>query len=198
MRSSLTRRGLVGGMVAVAAAPTLAATRSRRLADLARDILDRHGGSARHRDVLGIADFSHPSRQPRFYIVDVAAGRATTHLCAHGRGSDPQHTGWLQRFSNEPGSNASSEGVYLTGAHYQGRHGRSQRLHGLEASNSNAEARAIVIHAAWYVDPGMVRAHGKIGRSEGCFVFTEASLDEVLARLGPGRLLAAGRYDLAG
>ncbi|MFN7176781.1 MAG: murein L,D-transpeptidase catalytic domain family protein [Thermaurantiacus sp.] len=198
MRSDLTRRGLFGGLLAIAAAPALAGSEGCRLAQLARDVLERHGAVAQHRDVVGIADFSQPSRRPRFFIVDVTAGRATSHLCAHGRGSDPAHTGWLQRFSNEPGSNASSDGVYLTGAHYVGRHGRAQRLRGLDPSNSNAEARAIVIHAAWYVDDTLVRSHGKIGRSEGCFVFTDPGLDEVLARLGPGRLLAAGRYDLAG
>ena len=64
--------------------------------------LDRHGAVIPNRDVIGIADFSLPSRTPRFHLVDVANGRVSSHLVAHGRGSDPAHTGWLQRFSNEP------------------------------------------------------------------------------------------------
>ncbi len=46
-------------------------------------------------DVIGIADFNRPSRDPRFYIMDIRSGLITEHLCAHGRGSDPAHSGWL-------------------------------------------------------------------------------------------------------
>jgi len=196
--AGLTRRTLLGVALAGAAAPGLASA-SRSLADVVREGLARHGGSLQHTDVLGVADFGLPSRVARFWLVDVAAGRATAHLVAHGRGSDPRHSGWLERFSNEPGSNASSQGGYLTAAHYVGRHGRSQRLVGLEPANSNAEVRAIVIHGAWYVRDDLARQHGKIGRSEGCFAFdaTNGSLDEVLARLGPGRLLYAGRFGIS-
>lgn len=196
--SGLSRRGFLGGILAGVAAPAIAGG-GRSLADVVREGLARHGGALMHRDVMGIADFALPSRAARFWLVDVAAGRATAHLVAHGRGSDPRHSGWLERFSNEPGSNASSEGGYLTGAPYVGKHGRSQRLIGLEPANSNAEARAIVIHGAWYVSGDFARQHGKIGRSEGCFAFDErnGSLDEVLARLGPGRLLYAGRFGIS-
>ena len=59
--------------------------------------------------------------------------------------------------------------------------------------NSNAESRAIVIHAAPYVSERLAQEIGKIGRSEGCFAVPSESLDEVLARLGPGRLLYADK-----
>jgi hypothetical protein len=195
--STISRRALLGAALGVAAAPALAARRS--LADVTREGLERHAGAILHRDVVGIADFAAASRAPRFFLVDLAAGTATAHLVSHGRGSDPRHSGWVERFSNEPGSAASSPGAYLTGAYYTGRHGASQRLLGLDPENSNAEPRAIVIHGAWYVSDAMVRQHGKIGRSEGCFAFDEGngSLDQVLARLGPGRLLYAGRFGLA-
>ena len=64
-------------------------------------------------DYIGIADFSVASRLPRFHILDLASGRARALLVAHGRGSDPDHSGWLEKFSNEPGSAASSQGAYL-------------------------------------------------------------------------------------
>nr|WP_281352834.1 murein L,D-transpeptidase catalytic domain family protein [Parasphingorhabdus halotolerans] len=64
---------------------------------------------------------------------------------------------------------------------------------GLEPRNDNAESRAIVIHGAWYVDPAMVGKHGKIGRSQGCFAFSETDLATVLQRLGTGRLLYADK-----
>lgn len=178
------------------AAPAFA--KGRSLGDVAREGLARHAALVRKTDVVGIADFARPSGQPRFWLVDVAGGRASSHLVSHGRGSDPAHSGWVERFSNEPGSAASSPGGYLMGDYYSGKHGRSQRLIGLDRENSNAEPRAIVVHGAWYVSDEMVRQHGKIGRSEGCFAFdeTNGSLDEVLSRLGPGRLLYAGRFGI--
>ena len=48
---------------------------------------------------------------------------------------------------------ASSQGAYCTADCYYGKHGYSQRLIGLDASNNAALERAIVIHAASYVDP---------------------------------------------
>jgi hypothetical protein len=159
----------------------------------ARAAMEAHGSAIIHRDRMAIADFSQPSRLPRFYLVDLAAGKAEAFLVSHGRGSDPAHSGWLERFSNLPGSNASSHGAYLTGDYYTGKHGRSQRLIGLDPSNDNAEARAIVIHGAWYVSEEMVRQHGKLGRSEGCFAFAEDRLDKVLELLGPGRLIYADK-----
>jgi hypothetical protein len=155
--------------------------------------LDRHGAVIPHRDVVALADFSLPSRAPRFHIVDLASGNARSYFVAHGRGSDPGHTGWLHRFSNAPGSYATASGAYRTDGVYAGKHGRSIRLTGLDASNDNALARAIVVHGAWYVSPEMARSHGVLGRSEGCFALATASLPEVLERLGPGRLIYADK-----
>lgn len=153
--------------------------------------LDRY--AIPNRDVLAIADFSLPSRSPRFYLVDIANGRVSSYLVAHGRGSDPGHTGWLQRFSNQPRSNATSSGAYRTDGLYVGAHGRSIRLTGLEASNDNALSRAIVVHAAWYVSPEMAKTYGVLGRSEGCFALSNANLPDVLDRLGSGRLIYADK-----
>jgi hypothetical protein len=112
---------------------------------------------------------------------------------AHGRGSDPAHTGWLQRFSNEARSHATSAGAYRTDGIYSGAHGRSIRLTGLDATNDNALSRAIVVHAAWYVSPAMARTHGALGRSEGCFALANSSLPEVLEQLGSGRMIYADK-----
>lgn len=161
----------------------------------ARAELARLGPAIAQHDLVGIADFSLPSNQPRFHLVDVQAGRIVrSFLVAHGRGSDPQHSGRVQRFSNEVGSNASSDGAYRTGERYIGKHGRSIRLDGLDPSNSNAEVRAIVIHSAPYVSPAVLQAQGKLGRSEGCFVFSEDDHEVVLEQLGPDRLLLAGMF----
>lgn len=155
--------------------------------------MERHRRKLAHFDRIGIVDFTRPSSSPRLFILDTASGAVQPHLVAHGRGSDPAHTGWALRFSNEPGSLASSCGAYATRAEYFGKHGRSMRLAGLDAQNGNAESRAIVVHAADYVGPRIVTQMGKLGRSQGCFAVSDSSLDDVLAGLGAGRLLYAAK-----
>ena len=204
----VTRREIIGGAAAglalgaarpALAAPVFAMPKPVRpeinpgLLARARAALDSKAAFIKHRDVIGISDFSKASRDPRFYLVHVGSGMITEYHVAHGRGSDPAHTGWLERFSNEVGSEASSAGAYVTGDIYYGKYGRSLRLTGLDYSNSNALERAIVIHGAWYADPKVIEQHGKLGRSEGCFALSDLSLQYVLHRLGPGRLLYADK-----
>ena len=156
--------------------------------------LDAHSSRIASRDLLGIVDFSAHSREARFHLVDVANGRiASSLLVSHGRGSDPGNSGWVQQFSNRPGSNASSKGSYVTGNTYYGKHGRSRRLDGLDPENNNAFQRAIVIHGADYVSRDMARSQGRVGRSQGCFAVSRNDIGELLDRLGPGRLLVAAR-----
>jgi len=167
-----------------------------RLVARARAAFDRHRSSIAHVDVVGIVDFTKASRDPRFYLVDANTGRVTSHRVAHGRGSDPAHTGYVQRFSNEVRSWASSNGAYVTTEYYPGHYGRSMRVRGLDYTNSNAEERAIVVHSAWYAEPQVLDTNdGRLGRSEGCFALSQSSLQEVLNRLGPGRFLYADRLD---
>lgn len=158
----------------------------------ARAAMDRHAANIAHRDIIGLVDFSAPSRAARFYLLDTAAGQViSTHLVAHGRGSDPANSGWVERLSNRPGSNASCQGAFLTGREYYGEHGRSRRLIGLDPENDMAESRAIVIHSADYVSSRMASSQGRVGRSQGCFAVARAEIDDVIELLGPGRLLYA-------
>lgn len=158
----------------------------------ARAALDRHAARITSRDIIGLVDFSAPSRAARFYLLDTYAGQViSTHLVAHGRGSDPGNSGWVERLSNRPGSNASCQGAFLAGPGYVGEHGRSRRLIGLDPENDMAESRAIVIHAADYVSQDMAARHGRVGRSQGCFAVSRREIGDVLELLGPGRLLYA-------
>ena len=157
----------------------------------AKAALDQH--QVWPRDVIGIADFSKPSSEPRFFVVDMASGNVESHLVCHGRGSDPAHSGYLERFSNDFGSYASSNGAYTTGDYYQGKYGLSLRVDGLDWSNSNADARAIVIHNAWYAEPEMLQQHGQLGRSEGCFAMPKASQYQVMRKLAGGRMIYADK-----
>jgi hypothetical protein len=198
---NIDRRRFVGAAIAGAAAlassrvfatPKSATTPARLPQAMAA--LDRLGSAVAHRDVIGIVDFSRQSSEQRFHLVNVAAGSIlASWLVAHGRGSDPGNSGYAHRFSNIPGSNASSDGSYLTGGTYHGKHGTSCRLYGLDPQNSLAFERAIVIHSAHYVDSRLALSQGRIGRSEGCFAVQERDIAEVLGRLGPGRLLFAAK-----
>lgn len=193
-----SRRQFLGASLALASAAAFGtkAFAAPNVAALAQAQLQRVGAAVSRRDVVGVVDFSNPSRAARFHLVDMASGRVDSLLVAHGRGSDPSHTGWVRSFSNAFGSNCSSQGAYVTGAYYSGKHGRSMKLHGLDPSNSNAEARAIVVHAAPYVGRDIARARGVLGRSEGCFAVARSDLNQVLTRLGPGRLLVAGKFEV--
>jgi hypothetical protein len=147
------RREILAGLVAATAASmipskALAAPTDARLLDIARHELDRMGNRIWVRDVVGMADFSLPSAEPRFFIANLVNGTVNRYYVTHGRGSDPQHDGWLKGFSNDPGSNATSRGAYLTRNYYDGKHGLSMRLSGLEADNNNAEDRATIPHPA--------------------------------------------------
>lgn len=176
----------------------------RKLGEAAREVrpelfrkamaaLQAHGSAVRHRDRIAIADFSRSSGKPRFHLVNLEDGDTKTLLVAHGSGSDPAHSGYLTRFSNQPNSNASSEGAFVTSDYYVGKHGKSQRLVGLDSTNNNALPRAIVIHGAWYANADMLTKHGKLGRSQGCFAVGEGELAKVFARLGEGRMIYAAK-----
>ena len=173
---------------AIATAPAPGGIDARLLAR-AKAALDQH--KIAPRDSIGIVDFSQPSSDPRFHIVDLQNGGVESHLVCHGRGSDPAHSGYLERFSNDFGSYATSNGAYVTDDYYQGKYGLSLRVRGLDWSNNNAEPRAIVIHNAWYAEPDMIQAHGMLGRSEGCFAMPKASQYAAMRRLAGGRMIFA-------
>jgi hypothetical protein len=155
--------------------------------------LDRHSMNIQSHDRIAIADFSLLSATPRFHIVNLGTGYCESLLVAHGSGSDPEHSGMLHRFSNDPGSNATCEGAFVTSDYYSGQHGASQRLEGLDPTNNNALDRAIVVHAAWYSNPDMIAKWGKLGRSQGCFAVGDADLEKVFLHLGAGRMIYSAK-----
>ena len=172
-----------------AAVPAAPAGIDAALFARAKAALDQHRIWAR--DSIGIADFSKESSEARFHVVNLQNGTVESHLVAHGRGSDPSHSGMLQRFSNDFGSYATSEGAYVTDEYYQGKYGLSLRVRGLDWTNNNAEPRAIVIHNAWYAEPDMIEKHGQLGRSEGCFAMPRQSQWDVMQQLAGGRMIYA-------
>lgn len=173
--------------------PTAPAGINPALFQRAKAALDLHRNSIRYRDTIGIVDFSIASAEPRFHVVDLVGGRVDSFRVAHGKGSDEGHTGFLDHFSNRPGSEATSNGTYMTAETYQGKYGLSMKMHGLDWSNNNAMSRAIVIHNAWYAEPEVVAQHGKLGRSQGCFAFSKADQWPIMQRLYGGRMIYADK-----
>lgn len=180
---------------AVPTLPLVPTSYSRAVIAVAQRESARAGDQVKQRDIVAIADFARPSSLPRFHLVDLQAGTLRSFLVAHGRGSDPEHDGWLKNFSNAIGSEATSRGAYLVGDGYDGKYGTSLRLQGLDPDNSNAYDRAIVMHPAWYAAPDMLARWGKLGRSEGCFAIDPEFFGQALTALSGGRLLFADRID---
>lgn len=179
--------------VAAQPAPDL---RTRRLLAIAAEQVARAGEVLWRRDTAGIADFGLHSASPRFHLVNLEAGTVRSLLVSHGSGSDPEHDGWLNDFSNLEGSWATSKGAYVSWEWYEGRYGTSMRLEGLEDSNSNAFPRAIVMHAASYATPDHAARWGRLGRSNGCFAIGPEEFSTALYLLGGGRLLYAERLGI--
>lgn len=168
-----------------------------KLVEIAKRELERAGATVWRHDIVGISDFARPSSLPRFHFVNLERGEIRSFYVSHGRGSDREHSGFLQEFSNVPGSEATSRGAYLTCEWYKGKYGTSIRLEGLDHDNSNALDRAIVMHPATYASPTWISKQGKLGRSEGCFAMAPDQFNEALWHLSGGRLLFADRIDVA-
>lgn len=165
--------------------------RDRALLALAREQIARVDASLWRRDVAAIVDFGLHSARPRFHVVNLEAGTVRSQIVAHGSGSDPEHDGWLNAYSNTVDSWATSRGAYLTWEWYEGVYGTSMRLTGLDPDNSNVFDRAIVMHAANYATAGHVAQWGRAGRSNGCFALDPQELPATLYQLGGGRLIYA-------
>lgn len=206
MTTRFARRSMMKGALAGAAALVLPARvfaqpftvpeQHRRILGVAKEQLERVRGQLWRTDIVGVADFALPSSLPRFHFADLEKGEVRSFLVAHGKGSDPEHDGFLKSFSNEPGSLATSRGAFITYEWYKGKYGTSIRLGGVDADNNHALDRAIVLHPAWYSNPAMLEKWGKLGRSDGCFAMGEEDFNEALWHLSGGRLLYADRLGI--
>ncbi|MBA4162920.1 MAG: twin-arginine translocation pathway signal [Novosphingobium sp.] len=165
----------------------------RKVLEIAARESQRAGARLWRRDIVGVADFARPSTLPRFHFANLENGTVRSFYVSHGRGSDREHSGFLQQFSNVPGSEATSRGAYLTAEWYKGKYGTSIRLLGLDPDNHTALERAIVMHPASYAAPSHIAKFGKLGRSEGCFAMSPEQFNEALWNLSGGRLLFADR-----
>ncbi len=124
-------------------------------------------GLAPKDSLLTIIDFSKPSSDERFYVINLRTQKMLVKtLVAHGRNSGEL---FADRFSNRPQSHQSALGFYVTGQTYRGSQGYSMLLNGVDTGfNENARKRSIVIHGADYATHRYVKQYGRLGRSFGC------------------------------
>ncbi len=137
---------------------------------------------------LSIIDFSRPSTDKRYYLIDLAKRTLLYHTyTSHGVNSGED---MAVSFSNRNGSRQSSLGFYLTAETYEGKHGTSLKLDGLErAFNGKARKRYIVIHSADYVSDDFIRENGRLGRSWGCPALPLDVTPDIIDRIRNGSVL---------
>nr|WP_214460593.1 murein L,D-transpeptidase catalytic domain family protein [Flavihumibacter fluvii] len=112
-----------------------------------------------------LVDMSVKSNKNRFFVVNLRTlSIEMTSLVAQGRGKERLNLD--KDYSNSPGSNCSSLGMYKIGKSYDGDFGRSYRLFGMDATNKNAYQRAIVLHAMGSIPN--IETNFPIWQSEGC------------------------------
>jgi hypothetical protein len=139
--------------------------------------------------VLTLIDFSQPSQQKRLWVINIEKAKVLYHtLVAHGKASGADVP---MAFSNQDGSEMSSLGFYRTApTTYVGKHGLSLKIKGMDPGfNTNAESRAVVVHGADYVCEDFVRAHGRLGRSQGCPALPVAQTPAIVKAIQGGSVL---------
>ncbi len=140
------------------------------------------------RNIVSIIDFSKPSTEKRFFVIDLKK-KELLYRCfvAHGKNSGDN---FAKSFSNQSQSMKSSMGFFITAETYSGRHGYSLRLDGLERSiNDNTREREIVIHGAEYVSEEYIKQVGRLGRSWGCPALPPEISKEVIDEISNGSCL---------
>lgn len=149
-------------------------------------------------DILTVVNFNEPSYKKRLFVIDLK----NDHILMKMHVAQGKNTGsvYAKRFSNQPGSLESSPGIFATKNIYDGEHGESLRINGLESGiNSNAYSRAVVIHPAWYMTPSFIKQNGYAGRSWGCFALNPARADQFISTVKGGSVIfayaASEKYD---
>jgi len=143
--------------------------------------------------IMAICDFTQSSRNKRLYVIDMLKRKVLYNTyVAHGRNSGNE---FAEHFSNANSSFQSSLGFYKTLGTYQGKHGLSLRLEGLEKGiNDRALERAIVMHGADYVSESFIKNTGRLGRSLGCPAVSIADSKKLINMLynGAGLFIYSG------
>lgn len=138
-------------------------------------------------EYLTIIDMSVSANTERCFIINMNT-QTVEHksVVAHGEKTGLEYA---KKFSNKVNSHQTSIGFYKTAETYTGKHGLSLRLDGLEYSNNKARERAVVIHAADYVNPDFVKSNGRLGRSWGCPSLPDKDYFTIISKIKEGSCL---------
>ncbi|WP_426278140.1 murein L,D-transpeptidase catalytic domain-containing protein [Chryseobacterium sp. S-02] len=108
-------------------------------------------GKNYNQDLAVFINFKIHSGRFRYFVYDLKNDKILQKaIVAHGDGSVIRNSENLQ-FSNIDGSHQSSLGKYEIRESYTGKFGKAYRLDGLDESNNNARARAIVLHSYYCI-----------------------------------------------
>lgn len=131
-------------------------------ASLAKQFIKQKNFNA---DFCFLIDMSLPSNRKRFFIYDLKKDTIlNSGLVTHGNCNQYWLTG--RNYGNGVGCGCTSLGKYKIGNVYYGRFGLAFKLYGLETTNSNAFARAVVLHSHSCVPENEVDSD--ICQSNGC------------------------------
>lgn len=104
-------------------------------------------GKDYNQDLAIFINFKTYSGKYRYFIYDLKNDKILQKaIVSHGSGSVIKNSEAL-KFSNTEGSYQSSLGKYEILGSYNGKFGKAYRLNGLDATNTNAMQRAIVLHS---------------------------------------------------
>ncbi|MEI6490538.1 MAG: murein L,D-transpeptidase catalytic domain-containing protein, partial [bacterium] len=148
----------------------------------ANEAFAKYGSAASNQRYMGVMDYSKSSSEPRFMIIDRETGKITYTQAAHGKGSDPNNTGYATNFSDVKGQNTSELGAFVATPYYSGSMGKNAlSLDGLEDSNKNAgnTSNGKAIHTSDYVQNNGQQC----GRSLGCIAVPNSMGDTALTKL---------------
>lgn len=145
-----------------------------------------------NKEKIIIVNMAEPSYRKRLYVYNFFTQQfEREHHCAHGVGSsDPYNPANAISFSNTPRSRKTSLGAMYTGETFEGKHGYSRRLYGMEKGiNDNISKRGIIIHGAYYCSNEYINVSKKCGRSWGCFALDPVIIDSLIDAIGIGMFM---------
>ena len=143
----------------------IAVSRLKEQADALRSYLSANNYNT---DYCFLIDMSIPSGKKRFFVYDLKNDRVLeSAMVTHGIGSKINGSDEDLKFSNDPSSLQTSLGRYRIGSSYTGNFGLAYKLYGLDATNSRAYERSVVLHAHSSI-PTQETYPIPIGESFGC------------------------------
>lgn len=159
------------------------------------------------KDAFAVFDLSQPSRNRRFYLIDLRAGAVSAYHSSHGKGNGSSERATQFKNFNRVGSNMTPLGAMkaleaFANSYYEEVRDEVNKktykdlltldMMGVKAYNSKfIDGQIWVIgHSRWYATDGYRRTHnGTMGRSLGCIVLDPTISNEVFLRLAGGSLI---------